>query len=475
MTAVALTDETRDVRPSGATLSRAVSGLAPALIESRQRWRDLALLGADLVFETDAAGQFALFECGATATGVLAPWHAPAWVGRAATDLLLTDSADPFALRAVARDFRAWLRRDDDDSGCFAFTVAPLFGPAGEFRGLRGAARDITADTNAAAIQAASRRRTEAREALAHRIRQAVLAPEMLIAMLESLPAALGLAGAAVLEADALGMPRAAERHGEDPTPLVDTLPPLGDERGWEFLDGPGGRQVALFTAPPRTAPYVGLLAWRNPGGRPFDADDRHLLTALSDLLVVILVNHLAQRQLERQARTEPLTGLLNRGAFLADLQRRLDRHWRAPSVAPAGTLLFIDLDNLKPINDRFGHSAGDAALAAVARLLRDMARPYDVAGRLGGDEFGLWLDGADGAAGEARASALCMAATRAMPADTGWRRGLTLSIGCAVVQGGVRETPEALLARADGAMYAAKRQGRNGWQLAPAPAEDAA
>jgi len=458
-----------------APLSRAVGGLAPALIESRQRWRDLALLGGDLVFETDASGLLALFECGGIATGAVTPFHAPAWVGRPAVDLLLPNSADPFALRIVARDLRAWLRRDDGASGCFSFTVAPLFGPNGEFRGLRGAARDISADMAAQAVQAASRRRAEAREALARRVRTAVLAPEMLAAMLESLPAALGLAGVAVLEDDGTGGARPAEHHGEAAAPILATLPRVAADTGWHYLTAPDGCPVALLATPARTAPYVGLVGWRGPGARPFDEDDRHLLGALSDLLVVVLVNHLVQRQLERQARTEPLTGLLNRGAFLHDLQRRLDRHWRTPSVQPAGALLFLDLDNLKPINDRFGHSAGDAALAAIARLLRDMARPSDVAGRLGGDEFGLWLDGADAAAGEARAAALCAAATRAMPSDTGWKRGLTVSIGCAVVEGDTPETPEALLARADAAMYAAKRQGRNGWHLAATTLEGAA
>ena len=126
------------------------------------------------------------------------------------------------------------------------------------------------------------------------------------------------------------------------------------------------------------------------------------------------------------------------------------------------------DLDNFKPINDLLGHEAGDAALIAVADLLREMIRPVDLAARLGGDEFALWLEGADAARTEARAGALCdAAALLAERLDKGTPR-LTFSIGCAVRRAGYAEPPEALLARADGAMYAAKRGGRNHWIMAP-------
>ncbi|WP_305879997.1 diguanylate cyclase domain-containing protein [Siccirubricoccus soli] len=135
------------------------------------------------------------------------------------------------------------------------------------------------------------------------------------------------------------------------------------------------------------------------------------------------------------------------------------------------GGLLFIDLDNFKPINDTLGHEAGDAALVAVAGVLREMTRPVDLAARLGGDEFALWLEDADAAATGRRAAALCAAALSLSPWPPG-RQGpqLSFSIGGAVRAAGAPQGPDALVAAADAAMYAVKRGGRGHWRLAPPP-----
>ena len=195
------------------------------------------------------------------------------------------------------------------------------------------------------------------------------------------------------------------------------------------------------------------------------------MLAALSDFLFVVLGNQALQQRLERQARTDALTGLLNRRAFLEDLGRRLRRQSQDPLRAgrAEGALLFLDLDNFKPINDRLGHEAGDAALVSVAGLLRELVRPTDMAARLGGDEFALWLEDADAAGAASRAAAVCAAAARLDHRLGDGTPPITFSIGGAIRQPGTAETPEALLARADAAMYDAKRGGRDAWILAAA------
>ncbi|WP_198373846.1 GGDEF domain-containing protein, partial [Roseomonas rosulenta] len=138
------------------------------------------------------------------------------------------------------------------------------------------------------------------------------------------------------------------------------------------------------------------LAAWRDAGGRDWDAEDLAVLRSMAAMLGAVLGFDRMQRELERQASTDPLTGLANRRAFLDALEGRLQG-------AP-GALVFLDLDNLKPLNDLHGHEAGDAALRATARLLRGSAAPGDIAARFGGDEFILWIAGADEAAAVARA-----------------------------------------------------------------------
>jgi diguanylate cyclase (GGDEF)-like protein len=129
-------------------------------------------------------------------------------------------------------------------------------------------------------------------------------------------------------------------------------------------------------------------------------------------------------------------------------------------------------VDNLKLVNDQFGHEAGDMLLTAVAGLLRRSTRAVDIAARLGGDEFALWLDGVAAAeVARGRADTLCVAASAlALTASgTGAPLPVSVSLGVAIATG-VEETPEALLARADSALYAAKRAGRNAWRLAGDP-----
>ncbi|WP_165982321.1 sensor domain-containing diguanylate cyclase [Dankookia rubra] len=442
--------------------------LCGALLESRQRWRDFATLAADLVFETDAAGRF-------TFVAPEAPlgWSAEALLDRPGRELLAVPEPDPFLLRGAARGLRAWLRRADGGSACLSLSLVPLQDAAGRFVGLRGSGRDITAEVAEAEAQAAALRRAEALQSLIGRVRREVLAPRMLTATLEALQGALGCAGAAVVEWPRGDGPVAIHQQGGDPVPLLAGFSQCLGCGGPAFLAGPGGEHLAVVPQQSQATTHCdqpqALLAWRDAGQRGFDADERHMLAALSDFLFVVLGNQALQHRLEGQARTDALTGLLNRRAFLEDLGRRLRRQAQDPLRAgrAEGALLFLDLDNFKPINDRLGHEAGDAALVAVAGLLRDLIRPTDMAARLGGDEFALWLEAADAEGAAGRAAAVCAAAARLdhrLGKDT---PPITFSIGGAIRRPGTAETPEALLARADAAMYDAKRGGRDAWVLA--------
>ncbi len=442
-----------------------------ALLESRQRWRDFVMLAADLVFETDAEGRLVFL-----APDRVLGWPAEQLLNRPGTELLLQGGPDPFALHAAVRGMKAWLRRAPGGCGgepaCFSFSVVPLLRPQGGFLGLRGCGHDVTEEERAEESRAALLRRAGALEALVHRVRKEVLAPRMLAAALEALPATLGCAGAVVLQY-APGMPpQPVHRFGADPGVLLAFLSRAGATPA--YGRGPAGEPFVLLPPPQHSQPRHALLAWRAAGAREFDADDRHLLLSLADLVFVALGNQTLQQELEQQARTEALTGLLNRRAFLADLRRRLERldtDSAAGRPSEGGALLFLDLDNFKPVNDLLGHEAGDAALVAVGNLLRDSVRPTDLVARIGGDEFALWLDGVNEATAAARAQAI-LAATATLPALLRTApTALGFSIGCALYRPGGGDRPETLLARADATMYAAKRAGRGCWRVAEATA----
>lgn len=153
----------------------------------------------------------------------------------------------------------------------------------------------------------------------------------------------------------------------------------------------------------------------------------------------------------------DALTPLLNRRAFLRELARTRTFIQRYGSPA---SLVYFDLDDLKGVNDRLGHAAGDAALTAVAERLVAHVRESDVVGRMGGDEFAVILVQADHAVAEAKAAALARA-VEAEPLRFGdWSAPLHISWGVREIT--QEAEPETLVAQADAAMYARKRERRS-------------
>ena len=163
-----------------------------------------------------------------------------------------------------------------------------------------------------------------------------------------------------------------------------------------------------------------------------------------------------ATEQLQELARIDPLTGAMNRRAFFTELSTRLAQ---ARRHGDRGVLLYLDLDNFKAINDGYGHAAGDAVLRRVAEILRDGVRATDLVGRIGGDEFVVWLDRVATVDQGARIAALQMAIAAAA-ADYPMAKDFGASVGVVGTDGAA--DPEELLVVADAAMYAAKRSGRN-------------
>jgi diguanylate cyclase (GGDEF)-like protein/PAS domain S-box-containing protein len=173
------------------------------------------------------------------------------------------------------------------------------------------------------------------------------------------------------------------------------------------------------------------------------------------------------QAQVEHIAFHDPLTGLPNR-LLMRD---RLDMALASASRSGRQlALCFIDLDGFKPINDRYGHAAGDSILAEIALRLAGCLRASDTVARVGGDEFVVIIDGLAGEA-EVHAASERLRAAVALPCFVDGLPPLTVSasIGVALLAPG--QDGEALLRAADAAMYEAKRLGKNRIVVAPAPA----
>jgi diguanylate cyclase (GGDEF)-like protein len=184
------------------------------------------------------------------------------------------------------------------------------------------------------------------------------------------------------------------------------------------------------------------------------------LQSALNKLQVSVRANETQRGELIERATRDSLTGLLNRGAALEALDLDLASARRSQGELVL-TVLFIDLDELKKINDSLGHDGGDEAIKAVADALRAATRASDVIARFGGDEFVVgWLGKHDSEAPALLATRIAELISSSVVEGDGCCRKIGCSIGVAVSEPGDR-TVESLIERADHALYVAKANGR--------------
>src|ERR1017187_5925993 len=270
------------------------------------------------------------------------------------------------------------------------------------------------------------------------------------------------------------------------------TLAETGSE-AWRILEEPNAPKLVLpdWVLPDRDgirlcqpipqagppSPYVYIILLTSKEGRqnmlqamqagaddylvkPFDELELKARLLVGKRILDLQEELVSARESMRHAAThDSLTGLMNRGEIVGMLQRELERARRARK--PVGVIL-SDVDHFKSVNDTLGHLFGDEALREIGRRLRAQLRVYDGVGRYGGEEFLMILPNCDLANTLLRANSLREIISETPVVCSGVERTITMSMGVAVSATEGKNEVEALLSKADAALYAAKENGRN-------------
>jgi diguanylate cyclase (GGDEF)-like protein len=438
--------------------------LRRALVDSRRRYRDFVEICADFTWETAPNKRFAF----------VAPRGG---LGYPAEELLATDpaalidqasagAANPFLTHNRIELQEIWLKRRDGRPACMMVSALPLIGSDGAWIGARGVCRDVSDTREREATFARVHNRERVLTRIVRAFRDEVNPEAMLTVAADALAKGLGadhshifrIVGAPPGASSETARHELAARHGDldakNATAILASLAAgagaaelvMGD---WQALAAPTRYQSQTNGA---------AVLWRKLDRGSWNDDDRLLLADIANQIGVTIEQLIHHEHILRISRTDALTGLLNRGAFIQALERHVGYPRRDDGTS---VLIYVDLDNFKAVNDLRGHAAGDEALLKVRDVLLQSTRPTDMVARLGGDEFAIWLLGADRNAAETRAKQILDRAKVLLPLSGNADRPLGMSVGIAPWSAADRESVDELIARADAAMYTVKKKGK--------------
>jgi len=438
------------------------SNLRATLVESRQRYKDLVDISTDFAWEVGDDGRF-VFVSPRGALG----YTADQLVGHQPADFLLEqgggDSLLPFVSNGPVEEADVWMRRPDGTAACLLASSAPLLDADGMRRGARGVCREVTKERERDAALARANNRERLLNYIVRTIRDVVDPADILGIAAEATARALGAAGCQIFRHEASQfIPAATFGKVSVASSALALLAQADTHEG--VVES---RQVLGSVTRHHHDINGSIVLWREVDDLPWGEDEREMLDDVANQIGIAneqIANH---ERILLLSRTDALTGLFNRRAFFEELARRFSR--LARDKRPAA-LIYVDLDNFKLVNDVHGHKRGDEALVAVREILLTHSRPIDLVARLGGDEFAIWLEGADEEIAIRRCEAMIRASARLLEYSGNPEARLTMSMGVAVHDPAQAELLHDLLSRADGAMYAVKREGKGSFRLAKPP-----
>ncbi len=432
--------------------------ITTALMDSRSLLKELLDAAVDFSFEVDAGQRFR-FVFPKEVYGV----ETDKFIGKNASNIFWPrgnyPARNPFT-SMVEKTFDSLAIEVGGTRRDVVFAVSPRIDADGNFAGVCGTCRDVSVRVE----KERQTKRDNLRMAVQQRVTQILNASENAQELLDRASQEL----VDVLRADHVwavvrrqGLIVPAAVYGEHKEILdLDSIWAQLAESDRAIQDVDVGGKGHLAVRLDRGGVGIGMMViGRNTEMSPWSTQERRLLEQIADILTAAFRKAELIDRLSHLSGRDELTGLLNRRALKEMVEKRLQHQRR---TGAAGCIVFIDLDHFKEVNDTLGHKAGDEAIKMVADFLQNAIRPSDYAGRVGGDEFVLWIEDAteDVAAEKARRLLEHMPQIRANLGNP--KLGLGASVGiCRSIPGESLDFTE-LTDRADAALYEVKKAGRN-------------
>ncbi|MFQ5534545.1 MAG: diguanylate cyclase domain-containing protein [Sphingomonadales bacterium] len=454
------------------------NNLTHALVESRQRFKDLVNCSSDFAWETDATGALCFVSRDGALGYPLADLN-----GMAPERLLHPDypkpAASPFTTNHPQEDTEVWLRRQDGEAACVLVSAVPITDGCGRLFGSRGVCRDVTEQRRLDAALGAAKKREKTLNQIVSAMREVVNPIDILPLAAQQTARATGSSHCRLWRLKN-GTPQPGATHfagsedqaagSEDPDQVfaavrghLETAADQTGDDGMVRLSTARHRFLLALSRHRRSKNGVICLA-RDVKNEDWSETDRELLAGVANQLGVVMEQIERHEELEGLSRVDPLTGLLNKSSFGAEIGNRILHQKRSGEKA---ALLFVDLDNFKQVNDSHGHLCGDNVLRRFGEILTTGTRPLDIAARVGGDEFALWLENADEQVAADTARRLHEAGKQLRQLAGAVEPPLSLSIGIAISDPEHPRDLDQLVETADRAMYQAKAERKAGYEFA--------
>ncbi len=439
--------------------------LREALVESRKRYKELIECSSDFVWEADSDGRFVFV----TSLGALG-YSADMLIGRSARSVVdrrnPVPEPFPFETRQPVDRAEVWLRGASGEPACLLVSSVPMYSPEKQHLGARGVCRDVTEERRRDEALAKVRVREALFATMVRTIRDEADPERMLNTAARVLAEGFSALACVIFRVDAEDALMEAADFGDRPAaPLRELLSEVKTGVSDVVLSSDNDDVKAMACPTRYQGQRNGVICVSRIDRRRWSTDERALLAGVAERVGIAIQQADAKEQLIKLSRTDSLTGLCNRRAFVETVEQNLVEFAISGGRA---ALIYVDLNNFKGINDTLGHNQGDAALQAAANLMAESAGPGDLVGRIGGDEFALWLRVSNAADAEERAARLAKLAAALSVYSENLPAPLGMAIGIAVFEPDSDEEIDELFARADHAMYAAKRDRERDFVLAP-------